>query len=91
MFSDNGIESRREHCEEAKKKRTCIFEYIYFARPDSVIDEISVHEARMKAGALLAESYPVDADIVIGVTGQWIGCSIRICIRGKDSIWNRID
>ncbi len=66
VFSDSGVESRREHCEKQKRK-TCIFEYIYFARPDSVIDGISVAKARAQAGELLAESAPADADIVIGV------------------------
>ncbi|MGF6376465.1 amidophosphoribosyltransferase [Clostridiales Family XIII bacterium PM5-7] len=66
VFTENGMESRKEHC-LTQPKKTCIFEYIYFSRPDSVIDGIPVHESRMRAGELLAESYPVDADIVIGV------------------------
>ncbi len=45
----------------------CIFEYIYFARPDSVICGQSVHEARRRAGKLLAQEHPVEADVVIGV------------------------
>lgn len=45
----------------------CIFEYIYFARPDSVICGQSVHQARQLAGRFLAKEYPVEADVVIGV------------------------
>ncbi len=66
VFSKDGLCSDRSHC-KTKPKRTCIFEYIYFARPDSVIDGVSVHSARLRAGRILAECCPADADIVIGV------------------------
>ena len=83
VFTKNGVESRREHCEK-QRQRTCIFEYIYFARPDSVIDGISVHESRMKAGELLAESYPKCADIVIGVPDS--GLDAALGYAGKSGI-----
>ena len=45
----------------------CVFEYIYFSRPDSIIEGQSVHEARKQAGRFLAQEHPVEADVVIGV------------------------
>jgi amidophosphoribosyltransferase len=53
-----------------------VFEYIYFARPDSVIEGCSVHEARAKAGEFLAKEHPVDADIVVGVPDSGLDAAI---------------
>ncbi len=75
VFSEGNVESRIEHCNQEKRK-TCIFEYIYFARPDSTIDGISVSLSRSKAGELLAESFPVDADIVIGVPDSGLDAAL---------------
>lgn len=54
----------------------CIFEYVYFARPDSVIDGLSVYEARYNMGYILAEEYPVDADAVCGVPDSGLEAAI---------------
>ena len=75
VFGKDGITSRREHCGE-KEKRICIFEYIYFARPDSVLDGTSVHTARLNAGRILARTHPADADIVIGVPDSGLDAAL---------------
>lgn len=75
VFSEQGIESRREHC-GTRKQKTCIFEYIYFARPDSVIDKVSVSGARIQAGKLLAQTKPARADIVIGVPDSGLDAAL---------------
>lgn len=75
IFSEDGVVSRKEHC-KTKKKKTCIFEYIYFARGDSVIDGISVHHSRKEAGRLLAKYHLVDGDVVIGVPDSGIDAAL---------------
>ncbi|MBR5722430.1 MAG: amidophosphoribosyltransferase [Oscillospiraceae bacterium] len=75
LSKDGGMQSDRRYAGTAPK-RTCIFEYIYFARPDSVLDGVSVHAARKKAGALLAESHPADADVVIGVPDSGLDAAL---------------
>ena len=75
VFSRDGVVSRREHCGRAEPT-PCIFEYIYFARPDSVIDGVSVHAARLKAGEILAQTYPVQADVVVGVPDSGLDAAL---------------
>ena len=67
ITKDGKIHSDTTHCLPKEKEARCIFEHIYFSRPDSYIDGISVYEARLKAGKFLAIDSPVDADLVVGV------------------------
>ena len=59
-----------------EKKGMCVFEYIYFARPDSILEGMSVHEFREKAGRFLATQMPVDADIVAAVPDSGIDAAL---------------
>lgn len=74
VVSDEGISSITTHCRD--KKHICIFEYIYFARQDSVIEGTSVEQARLNAGRILAQTSPVDADIVIGVPDSGLDAAL---------------
>ncbi|MHB1341965.1 MAG: amidophosphoribosyltransferase [Coriobacteriia bacterium] len=56
-----------EQAVPAKRQALCIFEFVYFARPDSVLNDCSLYEARMNMGAAMARSSPAEADLVIGV------------------------
>lgn len=74
VVDENGLTSQKEKC--GKPQSLCIFEYIYFARPDSVIDNASVHAARLNAGMYLARENPVDADVVIGVPDSGLDAAL---------------
>ncbi|MBQ6453918.1 MAG: amidophosphoribosyltransferase [Coriobacteriales bacterium] len=69
------IRSITRHC-GSQAPRHCVFEYIYFLHPDSVADGVGVQAARMRAGAILAQRYPVDADVVVGVPDSGIDAAL---------------
>ena len=75
VFDGEIVRSIRTHCGQAARTM-CVFEYIYFARPDSVMDGSSVHNARRRAGMFLALEHPVEADVVVGVPDSGIDAAI---------------
>lgn len=75
IFSKDGVKSLLDHTRKVKPT-LCVFEYIYFARPDSSIDGCLVHDARKRAGAFLAEEHPVEADVVIGVPDSGLDAAL---------------
>ena len=75
IVDENGLRSDRSHCGTAPKS-LCVFEYIYFSRPDSVVDGKSVCLARQRAGELLAAAHPVEADVVVGVPDSGLDAAI---------------
>jgi len=66
-ITENGIVSDTSLCIPKKMEARCVFEYIYFARPDSMIDNVSVYNSRIIAGKCLALDSPAEADVVVGV------------------------
>jgi amidophosphoribosyltransferase len=92
LIGDDGLKSvQASVCGES---RLCIFEFVYFARPDSFLDGSSVHRARIEAGRRLAIEHPVEADVVIGAPDSGItaalGYSMQSGIRyGQGLLKNR--
>ncbi|MBR2108966.1 MAG: amidophosphoribosyltransferase [Ruminococcus sp.] len=74
VVDKNGVRSNLP--EKKCNKSLCVFEYIYFARTDSLVDGLSVYETRKQAGRILAREFPVDADLVIGVPESGIDAAI---------------
>lgn len=81
VIDKNGIRSVETHC--SKKGDICVFEYIYTARPDSVIEGESVHLARKRAGAFLAQEHPVEADVVIGAPDSGLDAALGYAEESK--------
>ena len=74
VIDEEGVHSIAHAC--GQKTGLCVFEYVYFARPDSVIDGASVHRARRRAGAFLALEHPVQADVVIGAPDSGLDAAL---------------
>lgn len=75
VFDKQGIRSFSDYCDTVPQA-SCVFEYIYFARPDSVIDGCLVHDARLRAGQFLAQTHPVEADLVVGVPDSGLDAAL---------------
>ncbi|NBJ93124.1 amidophosphoribosyltransferase [bacterium 1xD42-62] len=78
---EKGIESDTSMCIPIKHQARCVFEYIYFARPDTYIDGMSVYHSRIMAGKFLAMDSPVEADLVVGVPESGNCAALGYCLQ----------
>jgi amidophosphoribosyltransferase len=76
VVDKDGERSITRHCGRASTM--CVFEFVYFARPDSVIEGCSVHSARLRAGELLWNEHPVEADVVVGVPDSGLDAALGL-------------
>ena len=74
VIENNTFRSITTHC--GAKGNLCVFEFVYFARPDSVIEGYSVHKARLRAGEFLYQEHPCDADVVVGVPDSGLDAAL---------------
>ncbi|MDF2513782.1 MAG: purF [Herbinix sp.] len=81
MINQDGIHSDTSLCGQQTAK--CIFEYIYFARPDTRFDGVSVYNSRIMAGRILAQSHPIDADVVVGVPDSGNAAAMGYSLESK--------
>ncbi|MCQ2451697.1 MAG: amidophosphoribosyltransferase [Oscillospiraceae bacterium] len=75
IVEDGHLRFDTAHCGK-RSRRMCAFEYVYFARPDSIVDGTNISRARQRAGEYLAQEHPVDADVVIGVPDSGLDAAI---------------
>ena len=76
LLIEDGKILRSEIALKSNRESLCIFEYVYFSRPDSIVDNLSVYRARRNMGAVLAQEHPVEADIVCGVPDSGLEAAI---------------
>ncbi len=74
VIDGDGLRSIKDNCKGESKM--CVFEYVYFARPDSTIEGASVYESRKEMGRILAREHPVEADLVIGVPDSGLAAAL---------------
>jgi len=84
VISENGLESIKPF--PKKKERPCIFEYIYFSRPDSIIKNTSVYEYRKRLGAELAKESHIESDLIVPVPDSGVPAAIGYCEETKKSV-----
>lgn len=81
MIDENGIHSDTSLC--SPKIAKCIFEYIYFSRPDTRFDGVSVYNSRIMAGRILAQTHPIEADVVVGVPDSGNAAALGYALESK--------
>ncbi len=77
VIDETGVRSIQTYC-GTEKSAICVFEYVYFARPDSVLEGASVHRARLRAGEFLWKEHPVEADVVVGVPDSGLDAALGL-------------
>ena len=81
VINKTGLQSYKPFGE--RNSHFCIFEYIYFARPDSIVEDVNVYESRKKIGAMLAKEHPVKADLVVPIPDSGVPAALGYSEKSK--------